>query len=86
MMANWRLDDLENELAKLPAPLHLLIGSRDRTIPPDSGRDIARRCAIIETETLPGLGHLAHEEQPRLVADRIIAIAQQRGLLPESKS
>ena len=42
MMANWRLDDLEAELPKLPTPLHLLIGSRDRTVPPDRARDIAR--------------------------------------------
>ena len=84
MMANWRLDDLEAELPKLPMPLHLLIGSRDRTVPPDLARDIARKCAMIETETFPGLGHLAHEEQPRLIADRIVAIARRQGLLPEA--
>lgn len=86
MMANWRLDNLEGELPKLPAPLHLLIGSRDRTIPPESARKIAHRSPMIEIETLPGLGHLAHEEQPRLVADRIVAIARGRGVLPEATS
>jgi len=84
MMANWDLHDLEADLPKLTAPLHMLVGARDRTVPPERAREIARRSPMIDVETLPSLGHLAHEEQPRLVADRIFAIARGRGLLPEA--
>jgi magnesium chelatase accessory protein len=32
-------------------------------------------------EVLPGLGHLAHEERPDLVADRILAFAARLGFV-----
>lgn len=83
MMANWDLQELESSLPKLTTPMHLIVGARDRTVPPERAREAARHSNVIEVEETAGLGHLAHEEQPKLIAERIIAIARQHGLLPE---
>ncbi|MFN3892348.1 MAG: alpha/beta fold hydrolase BchO [Beijerinckiaceae bacterium] len=84
MMANWDLQELEANLPKLATPMHLILGARDRTLPPERAREAARYSTFIEVEESAGLGHLAHEEQPKVIAARIIAIARQHGLLPES--
>lgn len=68
MMALWDLPALAAELPRLRTPLHLLVGDRDGTIPP---ADAARVQALVPGCTravLPGLGHLAHEEEPQRVA------------------
>lgn len=79
MMANWDLRGLARDLPKLKTRLVLVAGSNDRTIP---SADAYRLHAVMpETDVLrlPGLGHLAHEEQPGLVAD---LIAEKAGLAP----
>lgn len=83
MMANWDLQQLEGELPKLQSPLHMLLGERDRTIPTGRAREIARHAPTITVEHVPGLGHLAHEEAPGLIVERILAITQQYGLPAE---
>lgn len=68
MMANWDLRPLEHDLPRLRPHLLLITGSNDRTIPPS---DSARVQALVpgsELVSLPGLGHLAHEEQPARIA------------------
>lgn len=68
MMANWDLRPLERDLPRLRTHLLLITGSNDRTIPP---ADSARVQALLpgsELVSLPGLGHLAHEEQPARIA------------------
>ncbi len=80
MMANWHLADLQKDLRKLATPLHLIIGSRDRTIAPHRAHDVKKIVPHCDVISLQGLGHLAHEEQPALVADHILRIAQQHGL------
>lgn len=68
MMAHWDLAALARNLRRLPAPLVLVVGGNDRTIPPaDAGR-VAALVPGARVVTLPGLGHLAHEEQPGRVA------------------
>jgi magnesium chelatase accessory protein len=67
MMAGWDLATLERDLPALRTPLHLLVGSTDRTVPPEQATRVLRLLdpAAIHTLTvLPGLGHLAHEEAP----------------------
>jgi magnesium chelatase accessory protein len=76
MMANWDLGQLGPDLPCLRAPLFLVTGSNDRTIPPG---DIHRLRALLpraQALTLPGLGHLAHEEQPRLLAALLLRTAR----------
>jgi putative magnesium chelatase accessory protein len=68
MMANWDLRPMSWELAALKTRLALVVGGNDRTVPP---RDALRVRALIpaaEVVTMPGLGHLAHEEAPAEVA------------------
>ena len=78
MMANWDLPQLAQDLPRLATPLSLLVGSQDHTVPP---RQAARLVALWpagsaaskpQLITLPGLGHLAHEERPDLVAATVL--------------
>jgi magnesium chelatase accessory protein len=67
MMAAWDLMPLHAALPRLRAPLQLIVGSQDRTVPPQQARQV---CALVKHAVLtdlPGLGHLAHEEQPAKV-------------------
>lgn len=64
MMAGWDLAALWRRLPELQTPLHLIVGDRDRTLPPDLAWQAAGRIRSTRVTTLSGLGHLAHEEQP----------------------
>lgn len=75
MMANWDLDTLAERLPRLQTPLDLVVGTNDRTVPPSQAdRVLARLPKNLRSSLtrLPGLGHLAHEEQPQLVADVVL--------------
>jgi len=80
MMANWHLADLQKDLPKLRVPLHLIIGTRDRTIAPHRAYDVKKLVPQCEVISLQGLGHLAHEEEPALIAEHIRVIAHQHGV------
>ncbi|MES2974303.1 MAG: alpha/beta fold hydrolase BchO [Pseudomonadota bacterium] len=78
MMANWDLPGLQHELPQLATPLSLVVGECDRTIPPrQAGRVLAMLPPALRrpVTTLGGLGHLAHEERPELVAQLVLAPA-----------
>ena len=82
MMANWKLAPLALDLPRLATRLMLISGGNDKTIAP---KDAARVHAMVPRSsvvTMPGLGHLAHEEQPREVSDLMIGLARSIGLLP----
>ena len=68
MMANWDLQPLAADLPRLKVPLLLMAGERDLTLPADHSRRAARLVPGARFELLPGLGHIAHEERPDLVA------------------
>ncbi len=80
MMANWNLGELERDLPKLQTPLHLITGSRDRTIAPARALEICKRVPHCDVISLPGLGHLAHEEQPALLAEHILRLMTAHGV------
>ncbi len=76
MMAGWDLKPLLRDMPRLAPSLVLVVGAGDRTVPPG---DSARVRAVLPSArivTLPGLGHLAHEERPEAVAEII------EGLIP----
>ncbi|HEY6134640.1 MAG TPA: alpha/beta fold hydrolase BchO [Rubrivivax sp.] len=75
MMANWALVPLQRDLPKLHLPLHLVVGGNDRTVPPGQAGGVGRLVPGAWQSTLPGLGHLAHEERPDLVAPLVLARA-----------
>ena len=76
MMANWDLAGLKRDLPKLRTPLFLLTGMKDGTVDPERAHDVRKLVPGAEMMPFPGLGHLAHEEQPALFARRIHDIAQ----------
>ncbi|MBV9825838.1 MAG: alpha/beta fold hydrolase [Alphaproteobacteria bacterium] len=85
MMANWDLRQLERDLPRLDAPLLLIAGKGDRAIPLQDAyrvRLLASQATVVE---LPRLGHLAHEEQPLLIAGYIIDFARRLGVLSEDR-
>jgi magnesium chelatase accessory protein len=82
MMANWDLDPLWAELPRLAPPLRLLVGTQDTTLPPAQASRVAARVPGTRVERLPGLGHLAHEEQPQQLVDRLLRLATELNLVP----
>ena len=65
MMANWDLQPIQRELPMLKVPLTLVVGQNDRTVPPSESERIKRLLPSAKRLSLPGLGHLAHEERPK---------------------
>ncbi len=63
-------------------PTLLIVGGQDRTIAPDVSFGLADRLGgRARVELLRGLGHLAHEERPELVAELIRAGAERSGVV-----
>jgi magnesium chelatase accessory protein len=82
MMANWDLNLIEQGLPSLDTPLFLIVGDRDTTVSPrEAHRVRAQLRPDAELFELPGLGHLAHEERPREVAEIVRGIAERLGVL-----
>jgi len=77
MMANWRLEPLLHDLPRLGTALLLVAAANDRSISPDVARQVREIVSHGVIERLPGLGHLAHEEQPQLIADLVLRYAAQ---------
>lgn len=73
MMAHWDLEGLSRRLARLDLPVLLAVGLNDGAVPPAHATRIAAQLANARIERLPGLGHLAHEEAPEMVARLICA-------------
>jgi magnesium chelatase accessory protein len=75
MMANWRLEPLLHDLPRLTTTLVLVAASNDRSISPNVARQVREICPQAVIERVSGLGHLAHEEQPQLIADLVMKYA-----------
>jgi magnesium chelatase accessory protein len=80
MMADWDLVPLKQDLPKLAVPMLVLHGENDAAIPVSGAIDAVALIPGCSLEFLPKLGHLAHEEAPQLVVDRILAFAAAQGL------
>ncbi|MDW8090999.1 MAG: alpha/beta hydrolase [Meiothermus sp.] len=52
------------QLASLRQPTQVVWGEQDRIIPPEAGRRLARSIPGARFQTIPGSGHLPHQEQP----------------------
>ncbi len=77
MMAQWDLHPLLRDLGRLTVPLLLVVGADDRAVPPaqaDRVRGVVPGAMLV---SMPGLGHLAHEERPEDVAALILDFARQ---------
>jgi len=71
MMASWDLRPLARDLPRLACPLLLVAAERDGMVPPAAAERIRALVPRGTVLPLPGLGHLAHEEAPALVAGHI---------------
>lgn len=80
MMAVWDVRPIEQQLGRLPVPLTLVAGARDRMILPGEAARVQRLLPQADVVQFADLGHLAHEERPELVGSLIIEHARQRGL------
>jgi magnesium chelatase accessory protein len=80
MMAHWDLRSFAMVLPRLKVPLTLVVGSRDRTIPPSQAERVHELLPQSTIVTLPGLGHLAHEERPEECAAIIRKAARDAGV------
>jgi magnesium chelatase accessory protein len=76
MMANWKLEPLLHDLPRLATPLLLIAAANDRSISPDVARQVREILPHAIIERVAGLGHLAHEEKPQLIAQLIMKYAQ----------
>ena len=74
MMANWDLAGLARALPRLEPELHLLVGANDQTIAPYYAQRVQQLVANAQLHVLPGLGHLAHEQRPDLIASWVVRI------------
>lgn len=73
MMASWDLHAFAEAMPRLAAPLHLVVAGEDRAVPPEHGLKVRDRVPGAAVTYLRGVGHLAHEERPREIADLILA-------------
>ena len=73
MMANWRLEPLVRDLPGLKTQVVLVAAENDHSISPHVARQVRDLLPDAAIERLAGLGHLAHEEEPRRIADIVMA-------------
>lgn len=81
LMANWQLEPLERALPGIKVPVLLIHGERDSTIPIKTSWTVSQRLPGSRVHAMPGLGHLAHEEQPAETARLILDFAAECGIL-----
>lgn len=73
MMAQWRLDELLARLPRIQTETLFIVGEDDQAVPPDTSVKAAKILPNAGLVRLPGLGHLAHEEDPDTIARLIRA-------------
>ena len=81
MTLEWRLAPLLARFPSLPVPATFLVGTDDRWTPPRVSVGAARRLPHARVDRVDGAGHLLPEERPGTVADAILAILRDSGLL-----
>lgn len=74
MMAHWDLQPLQNDLHKINLPIYMVAAKNDLTVPAEQAAQVAKILQHPEVVIWPKLGHLAHEEDPELCAQLILAI------------
>ena len=73
LMANWDLTTLATDLPKLVVPLTLVVAERDKFVASRVADEVAALVPSAQIVRVPGLGHLAHEEDPARLTDVVIA-------------
>jgi magnesium chelatase accessory protein len=68
LMANWDLEALAKDLPRLGEKLILVAGTNDGMVPHSEAYRVRTLVPGAQIVSLPGLGHLAHEERPGEIA------------------
>ncbi len=58
-----------HRLPRIRVPAIVIHGDRDRIVPPQNGRVVARRIPNAQFRLIPGAGHMLATDQPELCAD-----------------
>lgn len=86
MMAGWDLQPLVRDMPKLDVPLTLIAGANDKAVPPSDAARVAKLVPDGCVLTIPGSGHLTHEEEAGKVAPILIASAQESIINPFARA
>lgn len=81
LVSLWEPQPLARRLPSLATPFLLLAGTADRWIPLPAVRSVAATIPAARLVEVPGLGHLAHEEEPERLAFLIRRFAEDIGVL-----
>ena len=81
LMARWDVRALRAALPRFPVPALLLAGELDAWFPPRLVRALADEFRDAEVAVIPGTGHLSHEEDPDLVASRLLGFSRRVGIV-----
>lgn len=65
--------DLSKEISKLKLPVLVVVGDKDRVIPPEGGYELAASIEGAKTHTLKQTGHIGYAEQPAAFNDAILS-------------
>jgi magnesium chelatase accessory protein len=76
MMAAWQLSPLSGALSQLQNKVSILVGTQDQTVPPAMAREACKLMPQARLIEQPGLGHLAHEEDPAGTAQLVLKICE----------
>lgn len=76
MMAQWDVPALLADVHRLQVPTLLLAGEDDRWIPPRFARAVAEHMPGTRFVTLPGHGHLMHEEAGEQATEHLLREAE----------
>jgi magnesium chelatase accessory protein len=80
MMANWDLRPLSDAFGGIDTQVLLVAAGDDKAVPADAAYRVRDRIPGARVDYWPGLGHLAHEEDPQKAADAIAAFGQGVGV------
>lgn len=85
MMANWDLPTLRTRMNELSSPILMVHSDNDAAIPLDWAEEAHVWLPTSRLEVLEGLGHLAHEEAPELIAPLIKTFADLHPCMPDGE-
>jgi magnesium chelatase accessory protein len=71
MMSQWTLDQLLANLPQITNETLFITSDNDKAVPPETSKRAAQLMPNAQLQTIPNLGHLAHEENPQAVFDLI---------------
>ena len=86
MMSRWDLRELARDLPRLATPLILVATGDDKTIPPAEARRAQQRVPNARLLEIPGLGHLAHEEDPTRFTELLGTLADEPATVPPEEA